>query len=384
VRHDVPVLLDPDLSSTTSSTTSPPGHPAPRIRAWVWSGLTGVLVVATCLTVALYASAWLIPPYLVAMVFILGVPQGLRLWMRPRGEHTPTRAAGAGATDSRVRRATRPDPAGFDPDATSSAADAADDAPASPPDAPGSKPRRGRGRGRKTKPGPVFEPTGVTATWVRVGPGKFVRADAATNPPEDSSEPPGPEPDPEPVAAVAADDSSPADAAREPEVQSHVEASVDDSGEPWPERGPVAPAGDAQGDNGIAPDAPDALATGAPAEWPEPGPDPVAPLSEGGEAPSACASAVVVDPVSRRMPGRLVAVARGGAIGRRGVSSARIGARAPVAPRWNARAGRSSRVFPGLLGPLPLPARRNRRHSGRFHHADRTHPPRSPPVVAPA
>jgi len=182
-----------DETALTSRPLRPAGPRRPaRTPAHAWAGpfALAALVAATSLAVALYASVWLVAPYLALMALVLGSPG--------RGRREPTlppphpivraRAAGTGeAAETPGRKADLgPGPGPTPPPVE---AGASPDAPPEPAEAetPNPEPavvktRRGKGRGRKPKPAApsVFEPTG--ATWVRVGPGQFVRADPATAP----------------------------------------------------------------------------------------------------------------------------------------------------------------------------------------------------------
>jgi hypothetical protein len=443
VRHDVPVLTDLSTSSLTSASSPAKSAQVATARAcawaWAWLAVLGLLVATTCLTVAVYASDWLVAPYLVVLTLILGVPEGLRLRARALAGRLARvaarrgrQASGGAATASWARRSRRPGGLSarrnLAPETSETANAARADEPSAPlPDALGTKPRRGRGRGRKAKAGPALEPAGVTATWVRVGPGKFVRTDAPVLPVEPDTETRDrpdlasePEPGPGPLAAGAtgrgahelaellseaaaahdadpagarsggnAQDDRPADPVREPELGDGVGPGASDDVGPLPDRGPAARVEDVQEDNGNTPDASRAFAASVPAEGPRAGLDGVVtaspPRCEVGPGPMVVAdvlpcgsTATAVDGRSlRRAPGAPPAGYRRQVRGR---GPSRTAAPAPVVPRWNARAGRISRVFPGFVRLAR--ARRNLRHSGRFHHADRTLPPRSPPAVA--
>ena len=156
-----------------------------------WSKVTGVglalvvLMGLTTLAVA-WVSVWWVPAYLILMALIFVTPQRRS---QPERESKPSEeSAGRTLTDRdhglRVDRADERDhhhltvesisgsivgestteSAGIDPDSTSAGM---------------AKPRRGRGRARKAAKAAVetvLESTSVT--WIRVGPGKFVRADA--------------------------------------------------------------------------------------------------------------------------------------------------------------------------------------------------------------
>jgi hypothetical protein len=156
-----------------------------RLRgAGVGAGLV-VLVGLTTWAVA-SVSVWMAPAYLALMVLIFVTPPGRR----------PSKSApGPGAepicvsdTDIgqslRVDRAARADdnrPAA-ELDSTLAADEAATEPLSSLPDSAGSagaKPKRGRGRARKaakTAAEPATDSPPVM--WIRLGPGKFVRADA--------------------------------------------------------------------------------------------------------------------------------------------------------------------------------------------------------------
>ena len=405
MRHDLPVLSDPSPSGTTAlaARVARPSRAIPRVRAWAWPAVLGALVVATCLTVALYASAWLVPPYLVVMTAILGVPRGLRLRARALAGRLPgmtahlggqaargrSRRDGNGPTTSGGRRTPRRDDPDRPEDGSGSGTDIAigaagsDDSSATPPDAPGTKPRRGRGRPRKSKPAPALEPAGVTPTWVRVGPGKFVRADAADALPVEPDPGSALEP-PAPGAPEAAD--RPHDAAHDDHPAGTVQVPVNRDrfgesarhGEPLflPDPGPAARAEDELEDNGNAPDA-STTPTAADVPHENQGLDQVVAAPEARLAsrprPVAQAAADAVPGVADVLVRSRPAVGHG---------PLRTEAPAPVgvASRWNGRAGRISRVHPG--SSRPAPARRNLRHSGRFHHASRINPPRSPPAFA--
>jgi hypothetical protein len=91
--------------------------------------------------------------------------------------------------------------------------------PTPSPSADAAKPRRTRGRARKPARAagdPTVVPSAATAvTWVRVGPGKFVRAD---------SQGPGPALAPEPHATLTADEAGPVADGAAPEPAGAVES----------------------------------------------------------------------------------------------------------------------------------------------------------------
>ena len=284
MRHDGP--------QTPSPLHAPVADPRPtalsRLPARVWPLALIVVVAATSLALKVYASAWLVAPYLALMALVVGVPNPFR---RGRTRRTGAKArrdrvriggrsVGSGLrwirafalarrADSRSVADPRPKaPAGFDADSGPPASsDAGGLDPESDPDdalspgSPSARARRGRGKGRKSKPGVVAAPAGDDpaggATWVRIGPGKFVRADSLspTPPPpiaaDGSAVGDGPAgdgtgdragPDPEPPGL----DRSPVDDA--PTVAEPVDSLV----------APVLPGPADDASEGAGPDAPEA------------------------------------------------------------------------------------------------------------------------------
>ncbi|MHB1560506.1 MAG: hypothetical protein ACYC61_23890, partial [Isosphaeraceae bacterium] len=191
-------------------------------------GLAGLLGATACAVASV--SIWLVPAYLLLVVAILTAPRG------PRGSTAAPgslrRPVGIGrshalAEPGWVPGADRADEAGSPEPASDAGADPvppeiagadadADSQPASlrvdpAESAVPTKPRRSRARSRKTaKPAvePVAEPAPVT--WIRVGPGQYVRSDAASQ---------GPTPVPnEPVPETQADADAGIPVADVPEV----------------------------------------------------------------------------------------------------------------------------------------------------------------------
>jgi len=149
-------------------------------------GLAALVVLTTCAVA--WVSMWWVPAYLALMGLIFVTPagrdqparvseqgeksigviltdlgQGLRVDRADEADHHHLAAesmSGPGACESTIESA------GFNPDSTSSGT---------------TKSRRARSRGRKaakTAAESVFDTAAVT--WIRVGPGKFVRADATS------------------------------------------------------------------------------------------------------------------------------------------------------------------------------------------------------------
>lgn len=342
MRHEATTVSN-SLASSDAPSTPAPADEAVRGIDRAGPVLLGILVAATCLTVAVLASAWLVVPYLAVLAVILRSPRG----PRPRVSGRTTR----------IDAPTVPDPRIDGPDETAAAAGPAAVAlPSAPIEA--ARPRSRRGRGRKARPVPEAGPIGEGPQWVRVGPGKFVRADSPPNEAEAETE----------VKA---------------EVEVEVEVGVDvpaqivvedtdstEAQELEASAAPVETGETATEDQGIAPNVPAALVDD----------DPVAdgPSDSGSEVVSVSVSASVADDLRVRRR-QALAVRLVGTLAR----TCRRGPTrtvAAVGPRWNARAGRTGRALPGFVRPAP--ARRNLRHSGRFHRANRLHPPRSPPARA--
>jgi hypothetical protein len=129
-------------------------------------------MVSTSLAVAWFVSAWLVPPYLALMGAILFAPSGRRNEVEEAQPNPREDRAGVEAEPGAVRDvaslSTEP-AASVDPSLEPSESAVAV-SKASPV-----KTRRGKGKGRNKKAKGPVEPRG--ATWIRIGPGKFVRAD---------------------------------------------------------------------------------------------------------------------------------------------------------------------------------------------------------------
>ncbi len=145
-----------------------------RARAWGGIAVLVALMVSTSLAVAWFVSAWLVPPYLALMGAILFAPSERRneaaeIQPNPRADRAGVEAE-PGAVQDVAPLSTEP-AASVDPSLEPSESSVAV-SKASPV-----KTRRGKGmgKGRNKKAKGPFEPT--DATWIRIGPGKFVRAD---------------------------------------------------------------------------------------------------------------------------------------------------------------------------------------------------------------
>jgi hypothetical protein len=122
-------------------------------------------------------STWLVPVYVIAMVLIFVMPQVHHLEEpEPVGEPADVSTERASKASSPVT--TDPD----SPGATTLEVDGSPKASAAGTKPPGStiaKRRYTRGRGRKpVKAGPEPIVATTPAAWIRIGPGKFVRADS--------------------------------------------------------------------------------------------------------------------------------------------------------------------------------------------------------------
>ncbi len=350
MRHD---------ETTRSSRLSQPSGTDSSIStlARAWAGPVGMalLVALTCLAVAAYAAAWLVIPYLAMMALVLGVPSfGRRAQPlaspqseRATGSHA-SRNAGAATDEARGEHVAPPqaavkvvaasveDPAGAE--ASSSGAE-----PSADSESPVLKSRRGKGRGRKAKPSATPDQESSGAYWVRVGPGKFVRADSVA---------------PASAPTLAVVDGTPgAD-----DAESAVTLGSDRDEVPCPD--PIAPTADfvaeatvteTPEDNGIAPDAPSA--TEAVAESEVAAAEPL--VSEEAAPRQEPRPAQPLGPVFRARAGSLQRSLRG---------------RLAAATRAFVSRGVSRRIrsLARVSG--------TRRQTYRCRVAVRDHPPRSPPA----
>ena len=193
-----------------------------------------VLVTGTCWAVASLLTVWLVPPYLVALGWILFPSPGSipRPGWGKRDRALPTeslafdpardQAGGIDGEGSPSATAGLPPP-GADPelapDSTATTATAT------------AKPKRARSRARKVKP--TAEPVDVApATWVEVGPGKFVRVETPSPTVTATAHGPHLAVEPEPIAAAESkadptDGSAPPDFAILPDLDR--EFATDDS-----------------------------------------------------------------------------------------------------------------------------------------------------------
>ena len=183
-----PTSSTPKVRSSTASRRTPfrrhhePGEPATAgARRAELVRILGIVVLAALMGLTSWVvasiSTWLVPVYVTAMVLIFVFPQVQHL-----GEPGPA-GEPAGMSADRASEAASPASSGADsPGATTLEVDGSPEASvtgAKPPGSPTPKRRRTRGQGRKpVKPGPEPAVTTSPAAWIRIGPGKFVRADS--------------------------------------------------------------------------------------------------------------------------------------------------------------------------------------------------------------
>ena len=183
-----PTSNTPKVRSSNASRRTPfrrhhePGEPATAgARRAELGRILGIVVLAALMGLTSWVvasiSIWLVPVYVTAMVLIFVTPQVQHLG-EPELAGEP-----AGVSADRASEATSPAISGADsPGATTLEVDGSSEASATGAKPPGSstpKRRRTRGQGRKpVKPGPEPAVTTSPATWIRIGPGKFVRADS--------------------------------------------------------------------------------------------------------------------------------------------------------------------------------------------------------------
>jgi hypothetical protein len=227
-----------DPSSVSGPLTTLDKRLPARVRAWAWSGALWVLLVLTSLAVA-SVSVWLVIPYLALMAVILITPPGRGEREEDRGEESEARS-GPGVEDADGRSGACDDDeavacSSTDPGTVVESSEVSALAPAPAPD---SDPRtvntrRGKGRGRKAKA--VAESPGATATWIQIGPGKFVRAESPGSPvvpasPTSEGEPAGSLPPSSGTAEGPSDSPLPPD--RDAEAPMAAEAPSVPEGEP--------------------------------------------------------------------------------------------------------------------------------------------------------
>ncbi len=131
----------------------------------------------TSAAVAFLASAWLVPPYLALAIWIMLPSHGER-GDAPRRTVRSGRQRQATAVESNgtVSEAGGTPPSEPATESTTPAESLADEAGSLEP-AP-SKGKRGRGRGRKAKT--LVDAPPSNATWIQVGPGKYVRVETSS------------------------------------------------------------------------------------------------------------------------------------------------------------------------------------------------------------
>ena len=402
VRHDEPaVCSEPRTRPKPLSANRPRVWVGSRARALAWPLVLAFLSTTTSLAVAFWASIWLVPPYLALLALILGVPSAstVRVWARFAYRHgrawgsagkrwfahraaiglTSLRRSSSSASRSEI--GSGPVMAAtaeiMDPGAELQSDSELDSNPGST----SAKAKRGRGRVRKARSSPVAEVTG--ATWVRVGPGKYVRADGRTPLPGESE--------------LVTDGTIEETQATLPGSDGSV-AEEGDGGGAVLELGQVAEerleivsaaevspvvSGEVEvGDHGIAPEAPDFHALQCDlAEPPIPPdePEPIAcepePVAEPVLASVADPSAPEPDDLPDETPDVVFRVFPSNR--RDDPDRERMADYALPGPSWPAerRYGRPIRYLRGARQP----SQRQPRRVGRFAHAGRLHPPRSPP-----
>ncbi len=175
-----PPRLLPDEPEThprpTPSRQSP--HTSTFSKLWAWVLI--VMVPATCLALAT-VSAWWIAPYLGLLAWVLFAPGRKGSREVSPSESAPHSQASTAETSTLPAPATAGEAAG---DLSSTVKEGAD----------ATKARRGRGRSKvRAKLIPSSEPPSVS--WIQVGPGKFVRVEGGSPPPESESESPPEDPE---------------------------------------------------------------------------------------------------------------------------------------------------------------------------------------------
>ena len=151
-----------------------------RSKAWGALPLAlAPLIAGTCWVVAASLSPWLVPPYLLLMAWFLVPSAGRRPDARAEGKSAGSTVDASTSSSGRDGPADEPGWTSDDPASGASSASVGasggDPGTAAIASTTSAKGRRGKGRSRKPKPA-----AGVPeATWIEVGPGKFVRAEAS-------------------------------------------------------------------------------------------------------------------------------------------------------------------------------------------------------------
>jgi hypothetical protein len=346
----------------------------------------GVLAVLTSLAVA-SVSVWLVPPYLAVMGLLLLAP-GARRKAAEADLDGPHSGRGLSGEPENPERESE-----IDRSPTERAAMLENEAQdsGSGPLPSSSKTKRGKGRGRKGKVTTVERPS--HATWVRIGPGKFVRtemlssmvevevppapsdsvvdptgASALVEPDAPSDEPARFEEDPSSLDSVVepiVDAVAPVPEARAPEVSRQERSEPKEFAATVPE---VEERGDGElEDVGAEAEDTETGAERAAVAGEDVGVRPVAIVPDAGRerdletvglAPPTTSDAFAVSPP--------------GMVGPRVIQGLRVGSGATFARQVN-RSGRTGRTFAGARPHA-------RRNALRFRQACRTFPPRSPPA----
>jgi hypothetical protein len=208
-------------------------------------------------------SVWLVPVYLSLMVLTFAMPQAGRAELPVTEPSMGTSgadadASGQGPGEDRVDGTGEPRP-DAEPVPDIPAGESAE-APTPQPDPAGTaaaKPKRSRSRSRKTAKSAVEPVPDVSSvTWIRVGPGKFVRADAGVQDPtqaqaEEVAPAANPATDsPEPAADLSdvAADIHPEMGEPDPAVAVDVHPETDGLAPPVPSSGEVVPVADVSTD----------------------------------------------------------------------------------------------------------------------------------------
>ncbi len=169
--------------ATSSQPISPRPATMSRVYAMAWPTALTVLVATTTLAVAYYGSVWLAPAYLVLMALILGVP-GSR-----RDQASASENARRQSAETAPRDAANEENMSTITTELPSSSESFPRASNQTETVVVKTSKKGRSRSRKPKVTVaalaeseiVAETSGTAVAWVRVGPGKFVRADAAPN-----------------------------------------------------------------------------------------------------------------------------------------------------------------------------------------------------------
>lgn len=161
----------------------PEDRPAPRTSSLSKPWMAALILMVPATSLALTSvSAWLVPPYLGLLAWLVLVP-ALGRPRSPARSESPEEPSGDPANSEAAGDASA------DPEPETAEELSAVNAPSESDGAVATKPKRSRAR-TKAKAKATVPPEPLSVSWVQVGPGKFVRVEGAAQPVASPPEPP--------------------------------------------------------------------------------------------------------------------------------------------------------------------------------------------------